>query len=231
MNKRFDWPFANRHVVSAISLMLYAGAAPIRCSADLQPWNDDFSRQQRNADFSRQDRPNTGKASAAKPTPLVLCALLPDKPAVPTVDKPPQQPLEHKPAETPVPLVPLRGKVVCLSEEMHHLYQAPLSTGHEHLYGFRTHDGKYYTLLRTKFSEALFSDARFREKELLIRGRIFPESHIFDPAVIRSIRNGTIYDLYYYCDICDIQAVAPGPCECCQGPTELLEKPLANQQE
>ena len=145
MNKRFDWPFANRHVVSAIGLMLYAGAAPIRCSADLQPWN---------ADFSRQDRPNTGKAPAAKPEPLVLWTFLPDKSGVPTVNKPPQQPLEHKPAETPVPLLPLRGKVVCLSEEMHHLYQAPLSTGHEHLYGFRTHDGKYYTLLRTKFSEA-----------------------------------------------------------------------------
>jgi len=35
-----------------------------------------------------------------------------------------------------------------------------------------------------------------------------------------------VQDIYYYCDVCDIQAVAPGPCECCQGPTELVEKPL-----
>ena len=65
-----------------------------------------------------------------------------------------------------------------------------------------------------------------REKELLIKGRIFPETQIFEPATIRSIRNGIVHDIYYYCDVCDIQAVAPGLCECCQGPTDLIEKPL-----
>src|SRR5437016_6761346 len=124
------------------------------------------------------------------------------------------------------PSVQLRGGVVCLPEEMHRLYEAALPTGHEHVYGFKTVDGKYYTLLRTKFSEALFADQRFREKELLIKGRIFPETQIFEPATIRSIRNGIVHDIYYYCDVCDIQAVAPGLCECCQGPTELIEKPL-----
>ncbi len=132
---------------------------------------------------------------------------------------------EAKKAET-VPLVELRGRVVCVAEEMHRLYGAGLPTGHEHLYGFRTSEGKYYTLLRVRFSEAMFSDQRFREKELLIKGRVFPGAQILEPAVVRSIRNGVICDLYYYCDVCDIQSVAPGLCECCQGPTELVEKPL-----
>jgi hypothetical protein len=123
-------------------------------------------------------------------------------------------------------LVEIRGRVVCLAEEMHQRHEAALPTGHEHLYGFKTQDAKYYTLLRTKFSEALFADARFREKELLLKGRIFPNSQIFETMTIRSIRNGVVHDIYYYCDVCDIQAVAPGPCECCQGPTELVEKPL-----
>jgi hypothetical protein len=125
-----------------------------------------------------------------------------------------------------VPLIQLRGNVVCLPEEMHQLYQAVLPTAHEHLYGLKTADGKYYTLLRTKFSEALFTDERFRQKELLIKGRVFPGTQIFEPAVVHSVRDGVIYDLYYSCDICDIQAVAPGICECCQGPMELVEKPL-----
>src|SRR5262245_1243755 len=63
-------------------------------------------------------------------------------------------------------LVEIRGRVVCLAEEMHQRHEAALPTGHQHLYGFKTQEGKYYTLLRTKFSEALFSDPRFREKEL-----------------------------------------------------------------
>ena len=120
----------------------------------------------------------------------------------------------------------LQGKVVCLPEEMHRVYQTDLPTNHEHIYGFKTTNGVYYTLLRTKLSEALFADQRLREKELLLTGNILPKSQIFDVTKMKSIRNGRVYDLYYYCDICAIRTVAPGPCVCCQAPVELVEKPL-----
>src|SRR2546422_856404 len=32
----------------------------------------------------------------------------------------------------------LRGRVVCLPEEMHRIYQTDLPTNHEHIYGFKT---------------------------------------------------------------------------------------------
>jgi len=120
----------------------------------------------------------------------------------------------------------LRGKVVCLPEEMHRIYQSDLPTNHEHIYGFKTTNGVYYTLLRTKLSEALFADQRVREKELLLTGTVLPKSQIFDVTAMKSIRNGVVCDLYYYCDICAIRTVAPGPCVCCQAPVELVEKPL-----
>src|SRR6266542_4253971 len=66
----------------------------------------------------------------------------------------------------------LRGKVVCLPEEMHRVYETDLPTNHEHIYGFKTTKGVYYTLLRTKLSEALFADGRLREKELLLTGNV-----------------------------------------------------------
>jgi len=68
----------------------------------------------------------------------------------------------------------LQGKVVCLPEEMHRVYQTDLPTNHEHIYGFKTTNGIYYTLLRTKLSEALFADQRLREKELLLTGNALP---------------------------------------------------------
>jgi len=120
----------------------------------------------------------------------------------------------------------LRGRVVCLPEEMHRVYQTDLPTNHEHIYGFKTTNGVYYTLLRTKLSEALFADQRLREKELLLTGNVLPKSQIFDVTRMKSIRSGVVYDLYYYCDICAIRTVAPGPCVCCQAPVELVEKPL-----
>jgi hypothetical protein len=123
----------------------------------------------------------------------------------------------------------LRGKVVCLPEEMHRVYQTDLPTNHEHIYGFKTTNGIYYTLLRTKLSEALFADQRLREKELLLTGNVLPKSQIFDVTKMKSIRNGVVYDLYYYCDICAIRTVAPGPCVCCQAPVELVEQPLKSK--
>jgi hypothetical protein len=122
--------------------------------------------------------------------------------------------------------VQLRGRVVCLAEEMHRIHQTDLPTKHAHLYGFRTTEGMFHTLLRTRLSEALFVDARLREKDLILKGRLLPQTQLFDVTAIRSVRNGVVCDLYYYCSVCDIESVSPDSCACCQGPVELVEKPL-----
>ena len=41
---------------------------------------------------------------------------------------------------------------------------------------------------------------------------------------MKSVHNGVVYDLFYYCDICAIKTLSPGPCMCCQGPVKLVEK-------
>lgn len=122
--------------------------------------------------------------------------------------------------------VELEGKVVCLPERMHELYEAQLPTGHEHIYGFETTDGTFLTLLRTKFSEALFAEEEVRKKRLLLKGRVFPKSQVFEVMRIRSVKDGVVHDLFYYCTVCSIESVAPGICSCCQEPVELKEKPL-----
>jgi len=122
-----------------------------------------------------------------------------------------------------------RGRVVCLPEEMHRVHKTDLPARHEHIYGLRTEDGSYYTLLRTKLSEALFMDERLREIDLLLKGKVLPKAQILDVTNIKSIRNGVVHDLYYYCDICAIESVSPAECACCQGPVELVEKPLSGR--
>ena len=120
----------------------------------------------------------------------------------------------------------VRGRIVCLPEAMHELYHTDLPANHEHLYGFKTADGTFYTLLRTKLAEALFVDEQVRKKELILRGHVLPKTQIFEMTSMNSVRNGVICDLYYYCDICAIKTLSPGPCMCCQGPVNLVEKPL-----
>src|ERR1051325_6320477 len=128
-------------------------------------------------------------------------------------------------APQPPKEIEIQGKTVCLPELMHRLYGVELPAEHRHVYGFQAQDGEIYTLLRTKFSEALFEDDRVRVKQLLLKGRVFPHSHLFEVTRTRSVRNGTVYDLHYFCSVCNIESVSPGPCACCQGPVELVETP------
>ena len=121
----------------------------------------------------------------------------------------------------------LRGRVVCMLEEAQRKEgTSAVSTNHQHVYGFKTAEGKIYKLVRTKFSEALFVDKRLHEKELLLKGKLSPEAQTFEALTIRSIKNGVVHDLYYYCDICAIESISPDICSCCQGPVELVEKPI-----
>jgi hypothetical protein len=115
----------------------------------------------------------------------------------------------------------LRGRVVCLTESN----QQP-KANHDHVLGFKTADGKVYKLTKSRFSEALFTDKRLHEKELLLKGNLSEDKKSFDALTIRSIKNGVVHDLYYYCEICAIESVSPDICGCCRMPVELIEKPL-----
>lgn len=122
--------------------------------------------------------------------------------------------------------VELRGRIVCLAEEMHEKFSVDLPTRHEHLLGFKTVSGQYYTLLRTKNSEALFADQDLKQRDLILKGNTYPGSQLFESMTVRSIKNGLTYEVYYWCDICAIQMNAPGICDCCQAPNRRVEKPL-----
>ena len=124
--------------------------------------------------------------------------------------------------------VELRGRVVCLPEEMHRLHGAHLPASHAHVYGFKTLEGVFYTLLRTKNSEAFFADERIRRKELIVKGRVFPNSNVLDATPLRTVVDGVVFDLYYYCEICSIKTVIPGECMCCQEPVVLMVKPVGS---
>jgi hypothetical protein len=115
----------------------------------------------------------------------------------------------------------LRGHVVCLAEK-----DGKFVANHEHIYGFKTTEGKTYKLVRAKLSEALFVDKRLQERELLLKGKLSSDSQTFEPTAIQSVRHGVVYEVYYWCEVCAIESVAPEICVCCQGPVELVEKPL-----
>ena len=120
----------------------------------------------------------------------------------------------------------VRGQVVDLAARMQQLYDASLAREHHPLQGFETTDSQFYTLLRTVLSEALFVDKRLHERDLIIKGRVFPQTHILEVITVQSVHDGVVHEVYYYCTTCAIRSVAPGNCECCGEPVELVERPL-----
>jgi hypothetical protein len=99
------------------------------------------------------------------------------------------------------------------------------------LWGFKTKEGRTYILQRGKFSEAIWLDERVRARELELRLRLSPKSPAAEVLALRSVKDGVLQDLYYYCDVCAIKSVSPEPCYCCQGPVELVEKPYRGKPE
>jgi hypothetical protein len=125
-----------------------------------------------------------------------------------------------------IPTQLIRGRIVCLAEEMHAVYDTHLPTNHEHIYGFKAKEGQIFTVLRTKLSEAIFVDERVRDRELILSVRVLPLSRVIDVVTIKSVKDEVVHDLYYYCFICSIRTVDPAICLCCQEPVEFMEVPL-----
>ena len=124
--------------------------------------------------------------------------------------------------------VGLRGRVICLTEELRKPYQiTPDCDARGHVYTLKTGDGKLHPFLPTEQAAAIWMDERFRTRELQVTARLFPQTTFIEVIKLQSWLNGNPHDLYYYCDICAIASHKPGPCECCQEPVEFRETPAA----
>jgi hypothetical protein len=123
-------------------------------------------------------------------------------------------------------ILSLRGKVVCVTEELQKLYQIiPDCETRGHLYTLKTVEGKFYPFLPVDTAAAIWMDERFRQRDLLVTARIFPAADFIEAIKFQSWRDGKLHDLYYFCDICNISSHKPGPCECCQEPFVFRETP------
>ena len=120
----------------------------------------------------------------------------------------------------------LRGRVVCLTEELQKNYViTPSCDSRGHLYALKTADGKYYPFLPIDTAAAVWMDERYRNRDLQITARPFPQNDFIEVIKFQSWVNGKLHDLFYYCDVCAISTHKPGPCECCQDPVVFTEIP------
>jgi hypothetical protein len=69
-------------------------------------------------------------------------------------------------------------------------------------------------------------DPRLNGRLVRLEGRANADGS-FDASHLYIVRDGKLYKLRYYCHVCNIAATEPGPCVCCQRPTDLEEIPVS----
>jgi len=116
----------------------------------------------------------------------------------------------------------LRGRAVCL-DAFDKPVDSPFACSDTNpRFGFASKDGKLYRFPQTDSMITVFTDSRVRERELQITARL-RESNQLETIKVQSVKDGKLYDIYYFCDICNIRAYTPGLCPCCRNELEFRE--------
>jgi hypothetical protein len=85
-----------------------------------------------------------------------------------------------------------------------------------------TSGGKRYGFVSGDVETAVFTDGRVRQRDLQITAKLH-EGDRLELVKVQSIRGGQLYDIYYFCELCNITAYAPGLCPCCRATLEFRE--------
>ncbi len=71
------------------------------------------------------------------------------------------------------------------------------------------------------------SDPRLLGRQVRLLGAYEPDGG-FKVSHFYTVKGGRLYRVRYYCETCNITALEPGNCVCCQQPTELQEIPASS---
>lgn len=88
----------------------------------------------------------------------------------------------------------------------------------------QTDDGKLYPLVKDGGSRLFFKDPALLNRPMRLQGRLVPGSTLLRTTFVNSVKNGQLFDIYYWCDICSIKRPEKMVCECCGGPMTLQEE-------
>ena len=71
-------------------------------------------------------------------------------------------------------------------------------------------------------------DKRLANREVRLEGTTKADG-TFEVERLYTVRNGKLYRVRYLCKVCNLEALEPGDCVCCQQPTELQEIPVTDE--
>jgi len=70
-------------------------------------------------------------------------------------------------------------------------------------------------------------DKRLANREVRVEGTTKADG-TFEVERLYTVKEGKLYRVRYFCKTCNLEALEPGDCICCQQPTELQEIPVTD---
>jgi hypothetical protein len=121
-----------------------------------------------------------------------------------------------------------KGKVVRLASLVEKLGSRLDPDAAQQWLALATDDGKLYPLIKDDGSRMFFKDDRLLNRSVRLTGRFLPGSQLLQVLEVHSYNSkGELCEVYYWCDICSIKRFENKKCDCCGGPMELREMPVA----
>lgn len=115
----------------------------------------------------------------------------------------------------------IEGTVLCVDAE-----GSPEKCGADpQRFALRSDGGDLYLFSPHDPLVNLFKDERVRRRRFQIKVWTRDDRYV-DIVKIHSIKDGKLYDIYFYCSTCNIKSYEAGDCWCCHQPYELKEVPV-----
>jgi hypothetical protein len=84
---------------------------------------------------------------------------------------------------------------------------------------------KVYPLVKDDGSRMFFKDSRLLNRPMRLTSRLVAGDFL-QVVQVHSVKDGKLYEVDYWCDICSIRTFEPGQCTCCGAPMVLREIPV-----
>lgn len=121
-----------------------------------------------------------------------------------------------------------RGKLVCLDRQR----KEALCSADQIRQGFKIDSGRIFLLKLDKKVITLSQEKRFQTDLFQLTLQKPAGAPNYEILKSQLIRQGRVFDFYYFCPVCNITSFTLGPCMCCQAEMEyhVREAPKEDQE-
>jgi hypothetical protein len=88
-----------------------------------------------------------------------------------------------------------------------------------------TDEGTVYPLAEDA-ARTFLSCGQLRDRPVRLSGQRTPGTNTLRVESIQTVTGGKVYDVDFWCEVCQISLPYPGVCVCCGDPTVLRERPV-----